>query len=94
MMAHNLSQQRLRGVRLAFKSLSDSQLNEHLDTMLDGCAWGEEPLVIVPDSNRNLVIHGRAQADMLTTIEPTFDLTGYWLHSLDVSEDPGPLIVK
>jgi hypothetical protein len=93
-LAHNLSEQRLRTLTLNYVSLSDSQLNEHLDDMLDDCAWGEEPLVVVPDSNRNWAIHGRPGADFGTTIHPTTDSTGFWRHSMTIEEDPGPLIVK
>lgn len=92
-LAHNLSEQRLRTVRLPFGPLTDAQLNEHLDDMLDGCAWGEEPLVIVPDSNRNWVIHGRPDAGLLSNLVAS-GTSGLWHHGIEIVEDPGPLIVK
>lgn len=92
-LAHNLSEQRLRALSINYVSLSDAQLTEHLD-MLDDCEWGEEPLVVVPDSNRNWVIHGRPGADFGTTIYPNPASTGFWRHSMTIEEDPGPLIVK
>jgi len=92
-LAHNLSEQRLRSVQLPFGAITDAQLSEHLDDMLDGCKWGEEPLVIVPDSGRNWVIHGRPDAELLSSMidVPT---TGRWNDMVEVVEDPGPLIVK
>lgn len=90
---HNLSEQRLRTVQLPFGPLSDAQLNEHLDDMLDGCAWGEEPLVIVPDSGRNWVIHGRPDSEVRSILLAS-GTSGLWQHSIEIVEDVGPLIVK
>jgi hypothetical protein len=92
-LGHNLSPKRLRALRMNYKSLSDSQLDEHLD-MLDNCAWGEEPLVVVPDSNRNWVILGKPGVEFGTTIQPHINQTGWWKHGMVLTEDPGPLIVK
>ena len=90
-LVHNLSKQRLRRLKLNFLSLSDSQLNEHLD-MLENCAYGEDSLVVVPDTNRTWAIHGRPSANINTTIEAA--QTPYWRHEIEILEDPGPIIVK
>ncbi len=92
-LSHAMSEQRLRGLQINYKSLSDLQLNEHL-TMLDNCVWGEEPLIVVPDWNRNWVIHGRPDAQFEAVIRPHINTTGWWRHGIRIAEDPGPLIVK
>lgn len=90
-LVHNLSKQRLRRAKLKFLSLSSSQVNEHLD-MLENCSWGEDPLVIVPDTSRNWVIHGRPSPSINMTVQAA--QTEYWRHEIEVVEDPGPIIVK
>ncbi|UCD56792.1 MAG: hypothetical protein JSV16_13350 [Candidatus Hydrogenedentota bacterium] len=90
-LAHNLSEHRLRTLRMDFRLLSDSNLTEHLDDMMGDCAWGEEPIVIVPDSGRNWVIHGRPAEALVSTIRPGGLLLD---DAIEIMEDPGPLIVK
>ena len=90
-LAHNLSKQRLRIVKMTFLSLSSGQLDEHID-MLENCSWGEDSLVIVPDTNRNWAIHGKPSASINTTVQAA--QTEYWRHEVEVIEDPGPIIVK
>jgi hypothetical protein len=92
-LSHAMSEQRLRTLSLNYKSLSDAQLTEHL-TMLDNCVWGEEPLVVVPDSARNWVIHGRPDVQFEAALRPHANAVGWWQHGIEIAEDPGPLIVK
>lgn len=91
--AHNLSEQSVRALTMSNVSTTDARLDEHLDMLAD-CAWGEEPLIVVPDSSRSsLVIHGRPEPDFQATLGATRDNVGFWRHGMTVLEDPGPIIV-
>lgn len=91
-LSHNLSEQHLRSLQLNFASLTDAHLAEYI-TMLNDCKWGEEPLVFVPDTNRNWVLHGRPVMEMAATLHPHVNQS-LWRHGIEIAEDPGPIIVK
>jgi len=90
-LAHNLGEHRVRALQMDFGPINDTALAEQLNDVLGDCDWGEEPLVIVPDSSRNWVILGRPAESMGGVIIPGGLL---WQDSIEIVEDPGPLIVK
>lgn len=84
----NMSKYARRALSLNFKPDVESDRDEVL-TMLRDSSWGEQPLIIVPDSNDEIVLYGRASPEW--GYKTNFS---QWIHRVTVEEDPFPVIVN
>ena len=77
-----------RGVDLKFTATLAER--DGILQMMRDCDWGAEPLVLVPDNTKPLVLYGRASGDFKYTKGPSdiFPIT------LKVEEDPTPTVVN
>lgn len=89
-LATNLSNSYLRELEMEFISNSESDKNEVLALHVDSY-WGQEPIVIVPDSNDEIVVHGRVSNAWKYKLNE--GVSTIYTYGLTVVEDPLPVIV-
>jgi hypothetical protein len=80
--------QRQRALKMEFFGQAEADKDEIEETILDGCNWGADPIVIVPDSSDEIVIHGRVGDTWTYKRVPTSASGGGYVYGLNVMEDP------
>jgi hypothetical protein len=78
---------RRRRLKLDFFGEQESDKDEIRDSILEPSDWGEQSLVIVPDSNDEIVVHGRV-TDRWGYRRVAGQSGGFYKYSLIVEEDP------
>ncbi len=85
----NLTETARRALDLSFNPTSASDRDEIL-TMHRDSKWGQEPLIIVPDSNDTIVLYGR----MNNAWSYRYPSGTHFPNKVRITEDPFPTIVN
>jgi hypothetical protein len=86
--ATNRTGDRQRKATMEFFGSSESHKDEIEEDLLEASGWGNEPLIIVPDSGDDIVIHGRSGDTWGYKRVATPASGGGYIYGLNVMEDP------
>lgn len=83
----NLSDFQQRTITLTFLAENYTEINQIRDELFVGTKWGEEPIICIPDSTDEIVIHGRVAQNYTVSRIPG-PSGGYHKINVVIKEDP------